>query len=105
MGTTVPDVRQRARDFLANNYPNPFNPTTTIHYGVREQGHVTLRIYNVAGQLVRTLVDDVRMPLAGGYTARWDGRSRAGQPVASGVYFYKLSTRSFAKTKKMVLLK
>jgi hypothetical protein len=89
---------------LSQNFPNPFNPTTTIEFVVRDRTRVSLRIYNVAGQLVRTLVDEVRAP---GVTHQvtWYGHSDAGQPVASGVYFYKLVTRDFAKTRKMVLLK
>jgi flagellar hook assembly protein FlgD len=65
---------------------------------------VTLRVYNVRGQLVKTLVDDTR---EAGITHRieWDGRNDAGQRVASGVYFYRLTTRGFAQTRKMVLLK
>jgi hypothetical protein len=88
---------------LAQNYPNPFNPSTTIKYSVKENTHVSLKIYNVAGQLVRTLVDsDMK---AGAYTEIWNGRSNADTPVSSGVYFCKLVTKDFSKTKKMVLLK
>jgi len=89
---------------LAQNYPNPFNPTTTIAFTVKDQAQVSLKIYNVAGQLVKTLVNDVRTP---GIThvVSWDGRNNAGQSVSSGVYFYKLVTKDFTKTRKMVLLK
>jgi len=102
VGTAVPPSPLRYA--LAQNYPNPFNPTTTIEFTLREGGHVTLRVYNVAGQLVATLVDGVRAP---GITHRveWDGHNAAGQSVASGVYFYRLQTEGFTKTKKMVLLK
>ncbi|MCH7549036.1 MAG: T9SS type A sorting domain-containing protein, partial [Candidatus Krumholzibacteriota bacterium] len=88
---------------LRQNYPNPFNPVTTIEYSLGERSHVTLRIYNVAGQLVRTLIDDVRV--AALHTATWDGQNDAGQGVASGVYFYRLQSAGFVQTKKMVLLK
>ncbi|MCK5617885.1 MAG: T9SS type A sorting domain-containing protein, partial [Candidatus Krumholzibacteria bacterium] len=85
-------------------YPNPFNPTTTIHYTVKRRANVSLRIYNVAGQLIRTLVDEAKT--AGEvHTATWDGRNGAGQSVSSGVYFYKLVAKDFTQTKKMVLLK
>jgi hypothetical protein len=88
---------------LAQNYPNPFNPSTTIKYSVRDNAHVSLKIYNVAGRLVRTLVDrDIK---AGAYTETWNGLSNSGNPVSSGVYFYKLVTKDFSMTKKMVLLK
>jgi hypothetical protein len=102
VGTAVPSSPLRYA--LAQNYPNPFNPTTSIEFTLRERGRVTLRVYNVAGQLVTTLVDGVRAP---GITHRveWDGRNGAGQSVASGVYFYRLQTKGFAKTRKMVLLK
>ncbi|MEE9271359.1 MAG: T9SS type A sorting domain-containing protein [Candidatus Krumholzibacteria bacterium] len=92
-------------NFLAANYPNPFNPTTTIRYSIKERAHVSLRIYNAAGQLVRTLVHGVRTPNPDGLEATWDGRSNAGQSVSSGVYFYKMVTKGFSQTKKMVLLK
>jgi hypothetical protein len=93
-----------ARNHLEQNVPNPFNPTTTIRYEVRESGPVTLKIYNVAGQLVRTLVDGER---AAGqvHEATWNGLNDGGRPVSSGVYFYKLVARDFTQTKKMVLLK
>ena len=89
---------------LLQNYPNPFNPTTTIRYSIAERGHVSLRVYNVAGQLVKTLVDEVQSPAAI-EPVRWDGRNDAGQPVSSGVYFYKLIAKNYTQTKKMVLLK
>jgi hypothetical protein len=88
---------------LAQNYPNPFNPATTIGYSMKEKGVVTLKVYNVAGQLVRTLVDGVKD--AGSYKATWDGKNNAGVAAASGVYLYKMNTRGFAHTKKMVLLR
>jgi hypothetical protein len=90
---------------LDNNYPNPFNPTTTIKYSVAEPGHVSLRIYNAAGQLVRTLVNQEKAPVQGGFSVDWNGLSNTGQPVASGVYFYQLTANNFSQTKKMVLLK
>jgi hypothetical protein len=90
---------------LGDAYPNPFNPTTTIKYEIKEQAQVTLKVYNVAGQLVRTLVDDVQTPKEGGFTKEWNGLNNQGQPVSSGVYFYKLVTKNFSQTKKMVLLK
>jgi len=95
-----------AKNTLEANYPNPFNPTTTIRFNIEQRGHVMLSVYNVAGQLVRTLVDDVREPAQGGlHSVVWYGESQAGEEVASGVYFYKLVTPGFTKTRKMVLLK
>jgi len=66
---------------------------------------VTLKIYNAAGQLVRTLVNEDQTQTAEGFSATWDGMNDRGQSVASGVYFYKLTTKEFSDTKKMVLLK
>jgi len=88
---------------LDQNYPNPFNPTTTIKFSIKERAHVSLKVYNVAGQLVKTLKNDELKPDK--YTVRWNGLDNNGRPVASGVYFYKLVTKNFSKTRKMVLLK
>ena len=90
---------------LGNAYPNPFNPTTTIRYSIASAGRVSLRIYNAAGQLVRTLVDEDQVPAAEGLSVIWDGRNNGGQDVASGVYFYRFVAKEFSDTKKMVLLR
>lgn len=90
---------------LYQNYPNPFNPYTMIRYSIKERSYVTLRIYNVAGQLVRTLVDEVKEPVGGAYNVIWDGKSDAGHRVPSGVYIYQLVTPDFKKSKKLVVLK
>ncbi len=92
------------RDFLAQNVPNPCNPSTRIAYSMSRAGSVTLRVYDVAGRLVRTLVDDDHSP-AGRAEVAWDGRDDRGASVASGVYFYRLEAGSFVSTRKMVLLK
>jgi len=89
---------------MSQNYPNPFNPTTSIEFTLKERARVTLRVYNVAGQLVATLVDGERAPGVT-YRAEWDGRNRSGNRVASGVYFYRLRTAGHTITRKMVLLK
>ena len=88
---------------LSQNYPNPFNPQTTIAFSLAAKGHVSLRIYDVSGALVRILANEDRA--SGAQSATWDGRTDAGAPAASGVYFYKLVAGDFAQTKKMVLLK
>jgi hypothetical protein len=90
---------------LSQNFPNPFNPTTRIRYAIRERGAVSLRVYDVAGRLVRTLVDEVQIPRAEGFVVTWDGESDTGGQVSSGVYFYKLMAKDFSETKKMVVLK
>ncbi|HUV35862.1 MAG TPA: T9SS type A sorting domain-containing protein, partial [Patescibacteria group bacterium] len=89
--------------YLDQNYPNPFNPATTIKFGLKETGPVTLKIYNVAGQLVATLVDEVME--AGHYTRHWDVRNSRGSRVASGIYFYRLQTEGFTASKKLILLR
>jgi len=83
---------------LGQNYPNPFNATTKIAYDLATAGDVTLKIYDISGRLVETLVD--RHLDAGSYTASWDASG-----VSSGVYFYKLSTADYSSTKKMNLLR
>ena len=88
---------------LDQNYPNPFNPTTIIGYSLPGTSHVTLEIYNVLGQGVRTLVD--QMQPAGQYQIEWNSTDESGRPVASGVYLYRLSTDNFTQAKKMLLLK
>ncbi len=104
IGSGIGDTPQLANRLDAN-YPNPFNPTTVIRYAIKERGHVSLQIYNVAGQLVRTLVNEVQTPDPNGFEAKWNGRNNAGQTVSSSVYFYKMVTQGFSQTKKMVLLK
>lgn len=86
---------------LLPNYPNPFNPETTIKYQLPKTSEVSLLIYNLLGQLVTTLVDEKRP--AGYYTVRWNGTDQHGQPVASGVYLYKFKTNEFVQTRKMIL--
>jgi hypothetical protein len=103
--TGIPEGPQAFANRLDNNYPNPFNPTTTIRYSIKEQGNVSLKVYNAAGQLVRTLVNEMQTPRAEVFSVTWDGKNNAGSSVSSGVYFYKLSATNFSETKKMVLLK
>lgn len=89
---------------LYQNVPNPFSPTTVILFDVPERGgKVELRIYDVAGRLVRTLVDEVKTP--GAKRATWDGRNDHGDPVSTGVYFYRMKAPGFNETRKMILLR
>ena len=89
---------------LANNYPNPFNPATTIKYALPEASSVTLEIYNVVGQVVRTLVADHQN--AGRYVVQWDATNESGHSLSSGIYFYRLEAGGeFLEVKKMLLLK
>jgi len=83
--------------------PNPFNPSTTIYYGVPDAGHVELTIYDLAGRRVKTLI--AGHVATGDHEIGWDGRDAGGHRVASGVYLYRLSADEFTETKRMVLLK
>ena len=89
---------------LSQNYPNPFNPETTIPYDLSSEAIVSLTIYNIAGQVVRKLVDGESLA-AGQYQAVWDGRSESGASVASGMYFYLLHAGDYVAKRKMVLLR
>lgn len=89
---------------LLQNYPNPFNPLTNIGYRISDFGMVELHIYDIAGRLVKTLVNARRAP--GEYSVQWNGRNESGQAVSTGVYLYRLQTeQGFTVTKKMLLVK
>jgi hypothetical protein len=88
---------------LLQNYPNPFNPETNIKYNLAEGAGVQLRIYNIVGQVVRTLVSEQQS--AGRYQVRWDGTDDRGSAVSSGIYFYQISAGSFSDVKRLMLLK
>lgn len=88
---------------LHQNYPNPFNPETAISYSLAKNSTVTLTVFNVMGQKIRTLID-TEQP-AGRYTARWNGLNNRGLKVASGVYFYRIQAGDFSRIHKMLLLK
>jgi hypothetical protein len=93
---------------LLQNYPNPFNPETWIPFKLSKATDVTVKIYNISGQLVRTL--NLGHQESGSYltkerAAYWNGRNEAGERVASGVYLYYIKAGSFSSTKKMVILK
>lgn len=88
---------------LSQNYPNPFNPSTSIRFGVQEEGRVTLTVYNILGQKVASLLDEDRP--AGYHTVQWDGTGNDRRRVATGVYFYRLETAGHILTRKMLLVK
>ena len=88
---------------LSQNYPNPFNPTTEIRFSLPVASDVRLEVYNISGQKVVTLLAEYLS--AGDHTVIWDSRSFDNQPVASGIYFYRINADSFSDTKKMILLK
>jgi hypothetical protein len=102
--TAEQDPALPARFALHQNAPNPFNPVTNIRFDVPPgAGEVALRIYDVGGRLVRTLIAGVQSP--GQKMIAWDGRNEAGNPVATGTYLYRLTGKGFEQTRKMVLLR
>ncbi|NQT96534.1 MAG: T9SS type A sorting domain-containing protein, partial [Candidatus Marinimicrobia bacterium] len=88
---------------LLQNYPNPFNPETTIEYALPKQSKVTLTIYNVLGQQVRTLSNTVQN--AGNYSIVWDAKNDHGKAAPTGMYLYVLTTNEQRLTRKMVLMR
>jgi len=96
-----------ATTMLKGNYPNPFNPVTNIAYSIQDAGNVTIEVYNLRGQLVKTLVNEVKE--TGDHTAIWDGTDNTNKSVSSGVYFYKMvsmgSISTYTSSKKMILMK
>ena len=89
--------------FLSQNFPNPFNPNTTIAFELEMGTFVNLSIYNAAGKLVAVLIDESRP--AGPYSTVWNGKDKNGTSAASGVYFYRLTACQYEETKKMILLR
>ncbi len=88
---------------LEQNYPNPFNPETSIEYRVATASDVKIQVFNVVGQLVRTLVDERQSP--GAYKVTWRGNNDRGEPVSTGLYFLKMKAADFNKVQKMTLLR
>jgi len=88
---------------LNSNYPNPFNPETTISFSVNQDSRVSIDVYNVKGQKVKNLVNDVRT--AGQHSVVWNGKDANGRDVASGIYFYQMKADGYTATKKMILMK
>jgi hypothetical protein len=88
---------------LQGNYPNPFNPETTIRYSLKENIPVTLEVYNVKGQLVKTLVNEA--PGVGNHSVVWRGTDNNNRPVSTGVYFFKMNAGKYSSTKKMIMMK
>jgi hypothetical protein len=88
---------------LFQNYPNPFNPSTTIEYQVPSVGNIRIQLYNVTGELVRTLMNAEQS--AGKYSVTWNGRDENNHQVANGVYIYRVVFGNTVLSKKMLLLK
>jgi hypothetical protein len=88
---------------LSANYPNPFNPTTTIAFDLAVSGHVSIEVFNIRGQKITTLVNDEFN--AGPHTVNWNGIDSQGRSVSSGIYFYRMTIDDFSATRKMILMK
>jgi hypothetical protein len=97
------DVTPPAFTELKGNYPNPFNPSTTIRFSLEAPQRVSLEIFNQKGQKVRILLDAV-LP-AGNHLSVWDGRDDNGSGVSSGIYYYRMRSGKFSSTRKMVMMK
>ncbi|MDD3577485.1 MAG: carboxypeptidase regulatory-like domain-containing protein, partial [Candidatus Cloacimonetes bacterium] len=96
------DVIPVTATVLNGNYPNPFNPETTISYDIKDASQVSLEVYNLKGQLVRSLVNQNQN--SGRYRVVFDGRDSKGNPLSSGIYLYRLNTGSYTSTRKMMLM-
>lgn len=103
IGTSSDDELLPSATALTGNYPNPFNPSTTIKFQCAEAAEVELVIYNLKGQTVKTLIDSQMIP--GFHTIQWDGRDSSGISTASGIYLYKIKVGNYESSKKMILLK
>lgn len=97
-GSSIPTVFE-----LYQNYPNPFNPSTTIKFAIPKESKVQLRIYDINGQLVSTLMNEVKSP--GYYSINWSGLDNYGKSISSGIYLYVIDAVDFRATKKMLFLK
>lgn len=95
---TIPVITE-----FKGNYPNPFNPATTLSYAVSESGLVALEIYNIRGEKIRTLLNQEMQP--GLYTLRWDGSNDKGETMPSGIYFAKFSAGDYNSSRKMIMMK
>ena len=102
--STTLDSQKPIKEFsLRHNFPNPFNPNTTISYTIKEPGKDELYIFNIIGQEVKRLVDHNQD--SGSYTIIWDGTDYAGEKVSGGLYLYRLKLNDFVNTKKMMFIK
>lgn len=102
--TSIADEKTLPEEFvLKQNYPNPFNPTTTIEFSLPQTSEVVLRIYNLRGEVVNTLMQGTQSP--GVKSVTWDGSDDRGRQVASGLYFYRLDIGTFTEIRKMTFLK
>ena len=105
IGVEEPAHAPQFMNALYQAQPNPANPSATIRYTIAEKGRVSLRIFDVGGRLVRTLVDEIQEPAEAAFEMVWDGSNDQGQRVGSGVFFYRIDAPGFSAAKKLVILK
>ncbi len=103
VGNFNQDLDFRDTKVIAYNYPNPFNPTTTISYSLPEEGNVCIEVYNIKGQKVKQLINEHKE--SGHHTIKWNGTDENNKNVGSGVYFYKIKTKKSSLINKMIMLK
>ncbi len=104
VSTSVTKTENLNKGFvLSNNYPNPFNPTTIIDYQVDQPAKVSINIFDIKGELIKTIVDDFHK--TGNYQVEWNGTDREGNKVSTGAYFYQMRAEDYSSTKKMIFLK
>jgi len=101
--TSVSDFELPTSYSLLNNYPNPFNPSTRIAFEIPQQEFVTLKVFNINGELIKTIAEE-NLP-AGRFERTWNGKDNAGQDVSSGIYIYRLTAGKFDKSARMILMK
>jgi len=101
--TAAPEESKPSRFNLEQNFPNPFNPETVIKFSLPLDSRVTLKVYNILGQVVKSLVDQ-QLP-AGNHSVTWDGKNEQGSDIASGVYFYRIKADNYESIMKMTLLR
>jgi len=97
-------IGEEVHQFGVSNYPNPFNPTTTIRFNLPDNAQVSLEIFNTLGERVRTLIHG-EVYQAGSYNVTWDGKDSNGRTASSGMYFYRIVAGQNVKTVKMLLMK
>jgi hypothetical protein len=102
--SAVSAVECPKRVILKQNIPNPFNPSTTVAFELRERAEVRLEIFDLSGRLIVKLIDS-EIEEAGSHAITWDGEDSFGESVASGVYFYRLQAGDYSEAKRMVLLR
>lgn len=102
-GTDADNDEIISRTTIHGNYPNPFNPDTTIKFSLADEDQIRIDVYNMRGQLVQNLIDEHKA--SGTYKVHWNGRDSFDREVPSGIYFYRLATSETSQTRKMILLK